>query len=639
MTQPTERRFVMEPRLDAEVETLNLAIDAEETARIAADALKVAKAGDTMTGALTLNADPTNNLHAATKQYVDNVTINTDNLGDIDYIQFDTTYATGSTAAGMLAWDQDNETLEFMLDDHVTLQVGQEHVLRVKNNSGSVAIPERTVVMFAGAAGDTIKVAPAVSDGSVNVNYLAGITTEEIPADGFGFVTQLGFVNQVNTNSWPVGTLLYSDPTTPGGLTSTEPDAPAWTMPVAAVTKQNASAGRILVRAIPGGSGAGGGASVNISDTAPAGGNAGDMWYDSTDGTLYVYYEDVDGSQWVQVQANSALTAGIESRVGALESQAIAFGALSPNYVINGGFDIWQRGTSAINGISNAAFHPDRWLVITDGVGNVNSSRVDVSAQGIGSQYAWKLERTTGTNRWVAIQMIEGALNLVGKTVTVSFYVRKGSALTSGISIDLSTRASKFGTGYDYTAKTIANASLSSSTFTKVSMSLPITTATSAAGADLFELEISANQAGATNAYFEITGVQLEVGSTATTFRRNANSLQGELAACQRYYQRWTSIGAYTPITGSGFATSTTGARVHIYPLVSFRANPTSVEVSNIGLYNVSGVQTYSSVTLVTPTPNTIAIDGTTSGVSTNQYVMLYSNGSGAGYIGISAEL
>ncbi len=32
---------------------------------------KVAKAGDTMTGALTLNADPVNDLHAATKQYVD----------------------------------------------------------------------------------------------------------------------------------------------------------------------------------------------------------------------------------------------------------------------------------------------------------------------------------------------------------------------------------------------------------------------------------------------------------------------------------------------------------------------------------------------------------------------------------------
>lgn len=48
------------------------------------DAARVAIAGDTMTGFLTLNADPVNALHAATKQYVDNVAATKVNVsGDI----------------------------------------------------------------------------------------------------------------------------------------------------------------------------------------------------------------------------------------------------------------------------------------------------------------------------------------------------------------------------------------------------------------------------------------------------------------------------------------------------------------------------------------------------------------------------
>jgi hypothetical protein len=176
-------------------------------------------------------------------------TIESSNLAEQEYIKFDTTYTGGSTQPGELAWDADHETLQFMLDENVTLQVGQEHVIRVKNASGSVAIPNGTVVMFAGAAGDTVKVAPAISDGSVTVDYLVGITTEDIPADGFGFVTQLGYVNNVDTNSYTVGDILYVDPAVPGGLTNVKPFEPNWTIALGAVTFKNASAGRILVRA------------------------------------------------------------------------------------------------------------------------------------------------------------------------------------------------------------------------------------------------------------------------------------------------------------------------------------------------------------------------------------------------------
>lgn len=162
----------------------------------------------------------------------------------------------GNTAndPGEMGWDTDFETLAIVLDNNVTLQVGQEHLVRVKNNSGSVAIPKGRAVMFAGATGDTVKVSPAVSNGSVSNEYLVGITAEEIPADGFGFVTQYGFINNLKTNypSWALGSLLYVDPVNPGVLTITPPTAPAWHKPIAAVTRVQANSGRILVRATTG---------------------------------------------------------------------------------------------------------------------------------------------------------------------------------------------------------------------------------------------------------------------------------------------------------------------------------------------------------------------------------------------------
>lgn len=249
---------------------------------------------------------------------------------------------------------------------------------------------------------------------------------------------------------------------------------------------------------------------------------------------------------------------------------------VSPNLVINGGFDIWQRGTSTITGIANAAFHPDRWFVITDGVGNVNSSRVDVASQGIGSQYAWRLERTAGTSRWVGIHIAEGALTQVGKTVTLSVYLRKGSALTTNVVLDISTRSAKFGAVADSSNITIPNSSISTTNFTRFSVSLPVTTATSSANADLFEIEIvAASQAGASNAFFDIAGVQLEVGDAATPFRRNANSIQGELAACQRYLPvlyGMTSLPGYSYATNQGIST-------FVFP-VTPRTKPTSITVS-----------------------------------------------------------
>ena len=54
-----------------------------------------------------------------------------------------------------------------------------------------------------------------------------------------------------------------------------------------------------------GGGGGGGGASVSTSDTAPSSPSDGDLWYNTSTSGLFVYYQDADSSQWVEVVGSS----------------------------------------------------------------------------------------------------------------------------------------------------------------------------------------------------------------------------------------------------------------------------------------------------------------------------------------------
>ena len=57
----------------------------------------------------------------------------------------------------------------------------------------------------------------------------------------------------------------------------------------------------------------GGGASVTVSDAAPSSPSAGDLWFDSANLVLYVYYNDGSSSQWVQTNPSSSGTSGSSS--------------------------------------------------------------------------------------------------------------------------------------------------------------------------------------------------------------------------------------------------------------------------------------------------------------------------------------
>ena len=83
------------------------------------------------------------------------------------------------------------------------------------------------------------------------------------------------------------------------------------------------------------------------------------------------------------------------------------------------------------------------------------------------------------------------------------------------------------------------------------------------------------------NATFEITGVQLEVGSTDTPFQHR--SYEEELALCQRYAFRIGGLGKNYQLVGNGFVGmngSTRCAKIAVHLPVTMRTNPS---VSNVG--------------------------------------------------------
>ena len=67
---------------------------------------------------------------------------------------------------------------------------------------------------------------------------------------------------------------------------------------------------------IPGEAVGGGSGSYTISATAPESPEAGDVWFDSTDGKSYIYYEDVDTSQWLEIGSRQPGPTGATGATG-----------------------------------------------------------------------------------------------------------------------------------------------------------------------------------------------------------------------------------------------------------------------------------------------------------------------------------
>jgi hypothetical protein len=262
----------------------------------------------------------------------------------------------------------------------------------------------------------------------------------------------------------------------------------------------------------------------------------------------------------------------------------------SGNAIINGGFDIWQRSTSAT--LAASYLTSDRWrhdfsgAVQTGTASRQTFTPGELDSLGVSQNQFYQrivCSNNNGSAQHIFFQHVEDVITFANQTVTISFYAKAAAAAT------LQTRLVQlFGSGGSSAVTTsFVSHSLTTSwqRFT-AQVSVPsITAKTVGAGSSLrfdFSLPLSTYT-------IDIWGVQLEPGTVANDFRRNANSKQGELAACQRYYFRLSSPGSFTSF-GFGQCTSTTAALIGITFPVEMRTIPQALEQTGTpGNYGVSG--------------------------------------------------
>ena len=201
------------------------------------------------------------------------------------------------------------------------------------------------------------------------------------------------------------------------------------------------------------------------------------------------------------------------------------------NYIINGAFDVWQRGTTGTTG-----YIADRFA---------NASGVTASslvASGL-SEFPNCLSITGTTGNITTVQKIEqvNINKLNGKQVTVSFWMRQTVGSSSGLMNVLTPTVKD-----NYSAITVDSYDIGivPSTWTKYTQTFTVTQDMADYG-----LGISVGVNPASNNTIQLTGMQLEEGSVATPFENRPIGL--ELSLCQRYYERLTNINTpfimYTP--------------------------------------------------------------------------------------------
>lgn len=190
------------------------------------------------------------------------------------------------------------------------------------------------------------------------------------------------------------------------------------------------------------------------------------------------------------------------------------------NLIINGGFDVWQRGNS-FNSVGIGDYTTDRW---GNWLGSINISK---HSDDIYGNYA-KITGTSGTGVYFT-QKIENPELLQNKRLTVSFYAKASE------SVNINQKVRIAHTGGNYDRNNISNIDLTTS-WQKHSFTFDVNGLDySYNDSSYLDIQLISNS-NINGIDIDIAQVQLEEGSVATPFEQRPYGL--ELSLCQRYYWR-----------------------------------------------------------------------------------------------------
>ena len=334
----------------------------------------------------------------------------------------------------------------------------------------------------------------------------------------------------------------------------------------------------------------------------------------------------------------------------------VGFGQAGKNKIINGDYAINQRSFTSTTTSGTYGF--DRWaLGAVDGTTTYSAQTFTVGTAPVAGYEGKNFARVVTTGQTLPsaashlLQRIESSRTFAGQTVTYSFWAKAATG-TPKVAIEFTRN---YGTGGSPTAQEriyFGQVTLSTS-WARYSLTASIPSLSGktlgtdndgflspffwvSAGSDynarLGSLGIQSNT-------FDFWGAQLEYGSKMTPFQTATGTIQGELAACQRYYWRFGGGDVYQRF-GTGAFQNSTSAWTIVQNPVPMRTNAVALDYSTLALYDYASIIPVTGVSANILTPNIASVLFTVaSGGTTYRPVQVLSNNSTSGYFGISAEL